>query len=145
MSTFIEEKNNTTTALLIHSDVSNQDISKLSNLSEANKKKIEELSNQLINTDELSDKIDRLVKSKKIQNLLALRNYFSREFVKRTLAREKYSNNYGFVLTKNERKKRYYVDLKLAPLMQLNDELIYKNKYNKSIKIKISEIEKLNG
>ena len=167
MTTFVEEENNTTTttalAILSESqfDELNKDIIKLcSELEEANtinlayqelnkqylanKDKIKELSNQKFTTRDLIAKIYDLERTTWIKHLIARRNYFSMEFEKRTLAIEKYSDNRGFVLTKAERKERYSVDLQLAPLTKLEEELKLKNKINEAIKTQINDLEMIN-
>jgi hypothetical protein len=138
-----------------------QDISKLTNeIDEANAKNTEyiELNNQYsqnktdietlkkkqINTLDLFAKICELKKTKSIKSFIARRDYFSSEFEKRTLAIEKYLDNRGFVLTKDERKERYYVDLQLAPLTKLENELATATKINENIKKLIEEIEQKN-
>ena len=163
MTTFVEEKNNnTTTTLSVLSDLQfdelNQDIIKLSSdLSEANSKntaylelnkqylenikKIEELSKQCITTRDLIDKIHNLEISKPIKYLLAQKKIFTDEIEKRSRAIEKYSDNRGFILTKDERKQLSNIDFQLEPLTKLYTEYVQKKIKNNDIKRIIEDLQ----
>ena len=114
----------------------------LDNQYSQNRNEIKALNKQLINTRNLTSAISEL--NKKLKFLISKRNYFVDELEKRSNAIEKYSDKRGYLLTKEERKEKDNLDLQLAPLIKLENELLNATNKNNEIDNNIKELEKKN-